>query len=153
MSAFAANQGAFTPSTAQDNWTLEADGASEVGLVTEISWGGRLTSSAGYRTRWVRPTTAGSGAFTALAMGRLGPNLGTAPLLRAGTFATAPTLPTDPDNLHAQDWNANGGLGYIVLPLRKPWYLINGVSQSQISCRNVAGTDASGSSYGVQWEE
>lgn len=154
MSGFSANQGAHTPSTTQDNWTLEADGAGEVGMVSSIGWGGRLTTSTGYRTRWVRPSTAGSGIFTAVgAIQGEGPNVAATALLRFGTFATAPTLPADPAALHAQDWNGHGGLGYIVLPLATPWYVINGVSAGQLSCRNVAGVDASGSSYGVHWSE
>ena len=60
MSAFSGNQGAFTPSTSQDNWTLEADTAGDVGVVQSFGWGGRMTSSTGYRTRWVRPSTAGA---------------------------------------------------------------------------------------------
>jgi hypothetical protein len=154
MSAFRAYQGAHTPATNQDNYTFEADTAGDVAQVTEISWGGRLTTSTGYRTRWVRPSTAGSSTFTAVgAIQGAGPNIGATALCRFGTFATAPTLPADPTALHAQDWNAHGGIGYIVLPLGSPWFVINGVSQAQISCRNVAGTDANGSSYGLGWSE
>lgn len=154
MPKFAGNQGGHTPATNQDNWTLDADTAGEIALVTEIGWGGRLTSSTAYRTRWVRPSTAGASTFTAVgAIQKKGPSLAPAAGLRFGTFATAPVLPTDPANLHAQDWNAHGGIGYIVLPLGAPWYVVNGVEQGQLSCRNVVGTDAAGSSYGVGWEE
>lgn len=152
MPGFSGNNGAFTPSTTQDSWTLDADTAGDVAKVISIGWGGRLTTSTGYRTRWVRPTTAGAGVFTALANEALDPHYAT-PLNRIGTFATVPVLPTDPDNLHAQDWNAHGGLGYIVMPLSKEWMLVNGLLAGQISCRNVAGTDANGSSYGVTWDE
>ena len=144
MPAFSAHNGAFTPATTQDNWCAEADTAGDVLTVVSIGWGGRLTTSTGYRTRWVRPTTAGSGVFTALANEAHTPSYAT-PLGRVGTFATAPVLPTDPDNLHAQDWNAHGGLGYIVMPLAREWKIINGLLTAQISCRNVAGTDANGS--------
>lgn len=154
MSGFAGNQGAFTPSTTQDNYTLDADAAGDIGLVTAIGWGGRLTTSTGYRTRWVRPSTAGSGAFTAVgAIQGMGPMVAATAALRFGTFATAPVLPTDPAALHGQDWNAHGGLGFIVLPLATPWYVINGLSQGQLSCRNVAGVDANGSSYSAEWSE
>jgi len=153
MPSFSGNQGAFTPSTVQDNWTLEADGAGEVGEVISIGWGGRMTTTTGYRTRWVRPSTAGASTFTPVgAIQGHNPNYNTA-LLRFGTFATAPVLPTDPENLHAQDWNAHGGLGFVVLPLATPWRIINGLLRSQISCRNVAGVDANGSSYSVEWVE
>ena len=152
MPSFSGHQGANTPATNQDNWTLDADTAGDVARVISIGWGGRLTTSTGYRTRWVRPTTAGTGTFTALGNEAHHPGYAT-PLCRIGTFATAPVLPTDPDNLHAQDWNAHGGVGYVVMPLAKEWIVINGLLQGQISCRNVAGTDASGSSYGTTWDE
>lgn len=152
MSTHSAGNGAFTPATNQDNWTLDSQTAGIFGKVIAIGWGGRLTTSTGYRTRWVRPTTAGSSTFTALTTNHHQPNQ-TSPGARVGTFATAPTLPSDPSNLWAQDWNAQGGLGAIVLPLANPWWFVNGVLQGQISCRNVAGTDANGSSYECTWEE
>ena len=152
MPSFSGHQGAFTPATNQDNWTLEADGTGDMARVISIGWGGRLTTSTGYRTRWVRPTTAGASTFTALGNEPGHPGYAT-PLCRIGTFLTAPVLPTDPDNLHAQDWNAHGGVGYVVMPLAREWIVINGLLQGQISCRNVAGTDASGSSYGTTWDE
>lgn len=152
MPAFSGNQGAHTPATTQDNWTLDTNAVGEMAKVVSIGWGGRLTTSTGYRTRWVRPTTAGSGALTGIATEAHSPNFAT-PNLQFGTFATAPVLPTDPDALHAQDWNAHGGLGYVVLPLATPWWLVDGVLTGQLSCRNIAGVDASGSSYGVTWEE
>lgn len=152
MPAFAVSQGAHTPSTTQDNYTLEADTAGDVMKVVSIGWGGRLTTSTGYRTRWVRPTTGGSGIFTALGTESHSPGYNT-PLGRAGTYATAPTLPADPDALHGQDWNAHGGLGYVVLPLATPWWIINGLLTNQLSCRNIAGVDANGSSYSAVWEE
>ena len=153
MPTFTGSNGAFTPATNQDNYTLEADTAGDVAKVVSIGWGGRLTTSTGYRTRWTRPTTAGSSTFTALTKASHTPSYDT-PLCRVGTFATAPTLAADPaGNLFSQDWNAHGGLGFVVLPLANPWYLIQGLLTSQLSCRNIAGTDASGSSYQVTWEE
>lgn len=155
MPTFSGGNGAFTPSTSNDNWTLLAGTAGQIGKVVSFNWGGRMTTSTGYRTRWVRPTTAGSGAATALTLGYAQPNYTTADLVLASTFATTqPVLPVDPaGNLYAQDWNAQGGVGAIVLPLANPWWIIDGLLQSQLSCRNVAGTDANGSTYGVTWEE
>ena len=152
MPSFSGNQGAHTPSTTQDNWTLDADTAGDVLKVVSIGWGGRLTTSTGYRTRWVRPTTAGTGIFTALGTEVHSPGYPT-PLGAFGTFGTAPVLPSDPDALHAQDWNAHGGVGYVVLPLSSPWWVINGLLTDHLSCRNVAGVDANGSSYSLTWEE
>lgn len=145
--------GAFTPATNQDNWTLDSQSSGVFGKVVAIGWGGRLTTSTGYRTRWTRPTTIGSSTFTALTLAYHQPNF-TSMGARLGTFATAPVLASDPaGNLWAQDWNAQGGVGLIVMPLANPWFFVNGILTGQISCRNIAGTDANGSSYEVTWEE
>jgi hypothetical protein len=153
MPTFAGGNGAFTPSTSQDNWILNAGSAGLFGKVVAFSWGGRLTTSTGYRTRWTRPTTGASGTFTSLTPAVAQPNYA-APGLSFGTYATAATLAGDPaGNLWAQDWNAQGGSGAIVLPLANPWWVVNAVLTGQISCRNVAGTDANGSTYGLTWEE
>lgn len=151
---YTSGNGAHTPATNQDNWTLDA-GASGTNFakVIAIGWGGRLTTSTGYRTRWTRPTTAGSSTFTALTNAYHSPNFATV-VTRVGTFATAPTLAADPaGNLWAQDWNAQGGMGMVVMPLANPWFLLTGILQGQISCRNIAGVDAGASSYEVTVEE
>lgn len=153
MPTYTSGNGAFTPATNQDNWTLDSQTAGVFGKIISVGWGGRLTTSTGYRTRWTRPTTAGSSTFTALTNAYHQPNYASVGS-RVGTFATAPTLAADPaGNLHAQDWNAQGGMGMVVMPLANPWMFVNGILQGQISCRNIAGTDASGSSYEVTVEE
>lgn len=153
MATFSGGNGAFTPSTTADNWVLDANTAGDVGKVVAIGWGGRLTTSTGYRTRWARPSTNATGTFTSL-----NPQAGTpgaSPTCQLGTFATNTTLPADPANLFAQDWNAHGGLGYVVLPLASPWYVVSSATagHQQIACRNVAGVDASGSNYTATWDE
>lgn len=155
MPTFHGGNGGFTPSTTNDCWTLTAVGTGVFGKITMIGWGGRLATSTGYRTRWTRPTAAGTGGKTALTIGYGSPNYTTAAFLLTSTFATTqPTLAADPaGNLWAQDWNAQGGLGAIVMPLANPWWVATGVLQGEFSCRNVAGTDATSSSYHVQWEE
>ncbi len=155
MPTFSANQGAFTPSTTNDNWTLDAVGTGVFGKIIVIGWGGRLTTSTGYRTRWTRPTAAGTGAKTALTLAYHQPNYTTAAFTATSTYATTqPTLAADPSgNLWAQDWNAQGGVGAVVLPLANPWWVATGVLQGAFSCRNVAGVDANGSEYMVTWEE
>ncbi len=153
MPTYTSGNGAFTPSTTQDNWTLYAASAGVFCKVIAIGWGGQLTTSTGYRTRWCRPTTGGSSTFTALTNAYHQPNYTTVGS-EVGTFATAPTLPADPGgNLWAQSWNAQGGVGMVVMPLANPWWVVNGVLTGQISCRNINGTDASGSSYEVTVEE
>lgn len=153
MPTYTSGNGAFTPATNQDNWTLDSQTAGVFGKVVGIGWGGRLTTSTGYRTRWTRPTTIGSSTFTALVNSYHQPNYVTVGS-RVGTFATAPVLAADPaGNLWAQDWNAQGGVGLIYMPLANPWFFVNGILTGQISCRNIAGTDANGSSYEVTVEE
>jgi hypothetical protein len=155
MPTFAGGNGAFTPSTTNDSWTIDAVGTGVFGKIVEIGWGGRLTTSTGYRTRWTRPTAAGTGAKTALTIAAHQPNYAAAAFTLTSTYATTqPTLPADPaGNLWAQDWNSQGGVGVIAMPLANPWWVVTGVLQGALSCRNVAGTDASGSSYHVVWEE
>lgn len=155
MPTFSAGNGAFTPSTTNDNWTLDAVGTGVFGKIIAIGWGGRLTTSTGYRTRWTRPTAAGTGGKTALTLAFHQPNYTAAAFTATSTYATTqPTLAVDPaGNLWAQDWNAQGGVGMIVMPLANPWWVATGVLQGALSCRNVAGTDASGSEYMVTWEE
>lgn len=155
MPTFTAGNGAFTPSTSNDNWTLDAVGTGVFGKVVAIGWGGQLTTSTGYRTRWTRPTTAGVGGKTALTLAFHQPNYTSAAFTATSTYATTqPVLAADPGgNLYAQSWNAQGGVGMIVLPLANPWFVSTGVLQGALSCRNVNGTDANGSSYEVTWEE
>jgi len=133
MPTFNAGNGAFTPSTTNDNWTLDAVGTGVFGKVISIGWGGSLTTSTGYRTRWVRPTTAGTGTKTALTIGYNQPNYIAAAFTATSTYGTAqPVLPTDPaGNLHAQNWNAQGGVGMIVMPLANPWWVSTGRLRAQ----------------------
>lgn len=155
MATFTAGIGAFTPSTSNDNWTLDAVGTGVFGKVVQIAWGGQLATSTGYRTRWTRPTTAGVGSKTALTLAYHQPNYTSAAFTCTSTYATTqPVLASDPaGNLFATSWNAQGGLGIIVMPLANPWWVATGVLQGALSCRNVTGVDASGSSYEVTWEE
>jgi hypothetical protein len=161
MPTFQGTQGAFTPATTNDNWALDFGvTAGTFGKITMIGWGGRLTTSTGYRTRWCRPTAAGTGTRNPLVVQPGQPNYSTAGATLCGgvgatlPYGTAqPTLPTDPANLWAQDWNGQGGVGGIALPLNNPWWVVNGVTFGTICCRNVAGLDPNGSEYSVQWEE
>ena len=159
MPSFSGGNGAFTPATNNDNYTLDMKTvAGAFGRVTAFGWGGRLTTSTGYRTRWTRATALATGAATTISLvgGQGNPNYATPAAQLVSTFATTqPTLTADPGgNLHAQDWNAQGGLGEIILPLAQPWWIVaNVTAMQQFSCRNVAGTDANGSSYHVTWQE
>lgn len=153
MPTMTSGNGAFTPATNADNWVADSQSSGVFFKVIAIGWGGRLTTSTGYRTRWTRPTTGASSTFTALTSAYHQPNYASFGS-RIGTFATAATLAADPGgNLWAQDWNAQGGVGMVVMPLANPWFCVNGILQGQIACRNIAGTDANGSSYEVTVEE
>lgn len=145
----------FTPSTSQDNWALDPSTNSVVAKVKYISWGGAGTTSTGYQTRWYRPTTIGSGSFTAVGAVN-NSNYGTTALMRFGTFATALTPPTAPGALFYIDWNVLGGGGILVLPIGSEWLAASAGTAAvngQIGCRNISGTDANLSSYSVQWQE
>lgn len=146
--------GTFTPSTSNDNWTLDANTAGDVGLVKYFSWGGRGTSSVGYRTRWTRPTTLGSGTATNFTLEITSQQVAALCQLVDSWGTSDPTLPSDPANLYAQDWNLLGGGGTIILPIGGEWIVLQGAQPyQQISCRNTAGTDANLSNYTVCWQE
>lgn len=156
MPTFAASRDNFTPSTSNDNWTLDYNAtAGTFGKVVQFGWGGELTTSTAYNTRWCRPTTKGAGSGTAITLAPHQPNFGSAGGSVYSTYATTqPALPaTGASDLWNQAWNAQGGVGVVVLPLANPWWVANGAGQASISCRNIAGTDANGSSYSVVFEE
>lgn len=155
MASFSGGNGGagFTPSLTTGNWYLDATATGNMGKVATIGWGGRLTASTGYRTRWVRPSAILAGTPTNLTVQASNPMTTNVVLLRTNT--TGPTLPSDPANLFAQDWNAHGGLGYVVFPPSGQWIVINSstAGYQQIFCINVAGADTAGSNYTVTWEE
>lgn len=156
MTTFSAGNGQFTPATNNDNWTLDLTANTYyTARIIMFGWGGSNASSNGYRTRWVRPTTAATGTKTSLTTGSADPNFNTALATCQSTYATSQAvLPADPaGNLYATDWNNQGGTGVVALPLNNPWIVIGGVLQGQFSCRNTKGVDASLSSYQVYWDE
>jgi hypothetical protein len=155
MTTFSGNQGGtFTPvahATNANNLTLSADTAGDLGTVIQIGWGGRGTTSTGYRTRWGRATTNGA-TPTALTLGSSNPNV--ANICTCNTYTTAPVLAADPTALFAIDWNLVGGGGVIVLPLAGGWNVIGTAAPyAQIACGNIAGADANSSSYNITWQE
>lgn len=159
MPTFSANRQSFTPAawsvSSVPNWCLDAVAAGTFGKITIISWGGSLTTSTGYSTRWARPTTAGTGTKTTIQQGALQPNY-TAPGLFATTsYGTSqPVFPAqDVGDLWSERWNAQGGVGAIVMPLANPWWVVNSAGTGALGCQNYNGVDATGSSYGVTWEE
>lgn len=155
MASFSAYQGGtFTPvahATNANNLTLAADTAGDVACVSEISWGGRGTTSTGYRTRWGRATTNGA-TPTALTLGGGTPNA--TATCSVNTYGTAPILAADPTALFAIDWNLVGGGGCIILPIKSGWYVVGTAAPyAMIACGNIAGADANLSSYGISFDE
>lgn len=156
MAQFTVNRGAFTPvahATQADNYVLSALTVGIIAKVKMINWGGRGTTSTGYRTRWGRVNNT---AVTATALTASGANPNTVALCSVNTYATQATLAADPTALFAQDWNVLGGGGVIVLPIGGEWMVAGGALGTlfnQIACGNIAGADASVSSYGIVWEE
>lgn len=155
MTTFTGNQGGtFTPTahaTNANNLTLAADTAGDVGKVIQIGWGGRGTTSTGYRTRWGRATTNG---VTPAALTLAASNPSVTALCTCNTYTTAPVLAADPAGLFIIDWNLVGGGGVIVLPLSGGWYVVGTAAPyAMIACGNIAGADANLSSYSTVWEE
>ena len=154
MPAFTGNRNAHTPSLTADNYTLEGDVAGDYCKVRGVNWGGQLVASTAYFTWWARPTTAGVGAPTNGEVEPHNPRYVTNLVEFIDTYATTPPVkPTTPTALFATAWNAHGGLGILMLPPGLEWEIANGLLADSISCRNDVGVDASGSSYGISWEE
>ena len=154
MGTFTGNNGSFTPvahATNANNITVAADAAGDYGRVVMIAWGGRGTTSTGYRTRWARATTNGT---TPAALTLSASNPQQAALCSANTYTTPPVIAADPAGLFVIDWNVVGGGGVIVLPLAGGWsFLGTAAPYAMVACGNIAGTGASESSYGTTWEE
>jgi hypothetical protein len=153
MASFGGGNAAFTPSTTADNWTLNMNTVGAIGTIESISWGGNLNTATSYRTVWTRPTANG---VTAVTQTPVQGNPGAAPLSQLVTgWTTQPTLPAEPAGLLNMTWNAFGGVGLMTFPVYGSWLVAGSATagSAQISCRNRLGTDANGSSYGVNWRE
>lgn len=156
MAQFTASRGSFTPvahATQADNMVLTVLTVGMMAKVKAIGWGGRSTTSTGYRTRWGRVNNTAA-TPTALTLAQGNPNY--APMASVNTYATQATLAADPAALWAQDWNSLGGGGAIVLPIGGEWVVVGGAlgtAFNQIACGNIAGTEASLTSYEMVVEE
>lgn len=156
MSQYSVQRGSFTPvahATQADNWVLTVLTVGQLAKIKMITWGGRSTTSTGYRTRWGRVNNT---AATPTALAQSANNPGLTATATCNTYATQATLAADPQGLHAQDWNSLGGGGVIVLPIGGEWQIVGGAlgtAFNQIACGNIAGAEAGLSSYGTTWEE
>jgi hypothetical protein len=151
MAGYNTSRAAFTPSATQ-SLLLDADTAGDYGKVTKATWGGELVTSTAARTRWVRPSTAGSGIFTAVVI--QGSHPSNTARLRTGTYATPPTIPAAPEALLGISWNQHGGGGiWSASQPDEEWACLNGVGQAQISCVQDVGVAATSMSTSVHWRE
>ena len=152
MAGYNVSRAAFTPSATQ-NIVLDAQAAGNYGKVTKISWGGELGASQVARTRWTRPTTLGSSTFTTLNPEQ--GNVQNTSRLRAGTFATAPTVAAAPQGLFGISWNKNGGGGiYSMTQPDEEWDAINGVTPGQqIACVQDVDVQGTSMSTTMHWKE
>jgi len=152
MAGYGCAKGQFTPSTTQ-NLVLDASvTAGNYAKMTKVTWGGELTASTASRTRWTRPTTAGSSTFTADPIQSNHPS--NTPRLRTGTFATVPTLASASQALLAISWNKHGGGGiWSASQPDEEWVVLNGVSQGQIVCAQDTDISNNSMSTSMHWRE
>jgi hypothetical protein len=153
---FNVQRGSFTPvanATQADNFVLSALTVGITAKVKMFTWGSRSLTSAGFRTRWGRVNNTPA-TPTALAIANSNPNA--VALCSVNTYATQATLAADPAGLFAQDWNSLGGGGVVNLPFEGEWIVAGGAlgtAFNQIACGNIAGNEASTTSYGISWIE
>lgn len=139
----------ITPSTIDDNWTLDAVDAG-VGKLLEASWGGEAVSSTAMRTRIARSNGESGAQTTGNVMELSGENTPANNINFVETYATTqPTL--NNASLFALSWNAHGGVVRWVADPREEIWLITGQTLDLISCRNAVGTGVS--TYGTIWSE
>jgi hypothetical protein len=156
MSTFTANRGAFTPvanATQADNWVLSSITVGITARVKMITCGGRGTTAVGYRTRWGRVNNT---PVTPAALTLASSNPNATALSSVNTYTTQATLAADPTALYSLDWLVNGGGVVLNLPIGGEWMTVGGALGTlfnQIACGNIAGADASLSSYTVAFEE
>jgi hypothetical protein len=135
-----------------NNGVLTVLTAGQLAKVKMFNWGGQSTTSTAYNTRWARVSNT---AVTPTALLIQSTNPGVTPTATYNTYGTAATA-TAASNLFSQSWNLLGGGGGIVLPIGGEWFVVGGALgqlYNQIGVGNVTGSDASASTYGMQWEE
>lgn len=149
MWTYSGNTGAITPSTSDDNWTLDAVSAG-IGKIKEFYWGGGATTSTAMHTRVARANGEAGSQTT----GNVSEYGGADQPANKVDFVT--TYGTTQPSLNAADifsmsWNAHGGVvRWLADPDEEIW-VQTGQTLDLISCRNSAGTATS--SYGVIWSE
>jgi hypothetical protein len=139
----------ITPSTSDDNWTLDAVSAG-IGKVKEFSWGGQATSSTAMQTRVSRANSEAGSLTTGNVANLEGQGVPTNDVDFVTTYGTTqPTL--NAADIFSLSWNDHGGVVRWVADPEEEVWLITGQTLDLISCRNAVGTASS--SYGVVWSE
>lgn len=139
----------ITPSTSDDNWTLDAVSAG-LGKVKEVNFGGEATSSTAMATRVARANGEAGGQTTGNVQNLEGQGVPSNDVDFVTTYATTqPTLASG--NLFSLSWNCHGGaVRWLADPEEEIW-VITGQTLDLISCRNSTGTGTS--SYDTKWLE
>ena len=147
--AFSGSVLSITPSTTDDNWTLDAVSAG-IGKLKEVHWGGQATTSTAMATRVAR-ANGEAGAQTAGNVANLEGEGNPANVLDfVTTYATTqPSL--NAADIYGESWNDHGGVvRWLADPEEEVW-VISGQTLDLISCRNSVGTGVS--SYSGKWTE
>ena len=149
MALYTGSRLARTPTTTQDEWTLDA-ASGEVGALYFVEANGENTTSLAMRTRWCYSSGA-SGALTALtSVEKTDPvQQALANLIAFGSpyATTQPTLANG--DWYAAGWNASGGLVRYQASVPSDELII--IGPKTVSCRNVVGTVVS--DYLGKWRE
>lgn len=97
----------FTPTTPVLGACLEGQ-ANKVARVKELLWSGGATVSSAVRSRFSRDTAVGTGARTAIEIGKPNSDADSSLFLSSAYATAAPT--NDTKVLFGGDWNAHGGV-------------------------------------------
>lgn len=139
----------ITPSTTDDNWTLDAVSAG-IGKLKEVTAGGQATTSTAMQTRVARANGEAGGQTAGNVANLEGQGVPSNDIDLVTTYATTqPTLAAG--DLVSEGWNAHGGIfRWLADPEEEIW-LITGQTLDLISCRNSAGVGTS--TYTCKWTE
>lgn len=140
----------LTPTAGVANWVLESVSAAEASI-TEVAWGGEVTTSTAMRTRIARDSAVGTGARTAGSVQKGNMHSPANGVFFSTTYGTTqPTVVAGA--LFGTSWNAHGG---VVRWLADPTEVFTiydaSAANASLECRADVGTATS--SYSVVWNE
>ena len=139
----------ITPSTTDDNYTLDAVSAG-IGRLKEIHFGGEATTSTAMHTRVARANAEAGGQNLGNVAKMEGQGVPSNDIDFNLTYdTTQPTL--NAADIYTESWNCHGGVfRWLADPEEEIW-LITGQTLDLISCRNSVGVGTS--SYSGKWLE